>query len=67
MVKMLTRAESEAPSNRTSSRNLLTEVVQELDITEKTGADVNEELVQLMEGFLTEKLQEDKTQLRVDK
>ena len=57
----------EAPSNsRTTSKNLLTEVVQELDISEKTGADVDEELVQLIEGLLIDKLQ-DKTQLRVDK
>ena len=48
-------------------KKLLTEFVQELDITEPTGADVDEELVQLMEGLLKEKLQEDKTQSRVDK
>ena len=30
----------------------------QLDITEKTGADVDEELVQLMEGLLKDKLQE---------
>ena len=61
-------SKSEAPSkSRTTSKKLLTEVVQELDITEKTGADVDEELVQLMEGLLKDKLQEDKTQLRVDK
>ena len=61
-------SKSEAPSkSRTPSKKLLTEVVQELDITEKTGADVDEELVQLMEGLLKDKLQEDKTQLRVDK
>ncbi|XP_028415414.1 uncharacterized protein LOC114538436 [Dendronephthya gigantea] len=52
---------------KTLSKNLLTEVVQELDITEKTGADVDEELVQLMEGLLKDKLQEDKIQVRVDK
>ena len=42
-------------------------MVQELDTTEKTGADVDEELVQLMEGLLKDKLQEAETQLRVDK
>ena len=52
-------------SSKTLSKKLL--VVQELDITEKTGADVDEELVQLMEGLLKDKLQEDKTQSRADK
>ena len=46
---------------------LLAEIVQDLNIEEKTGNDVDEGLVKLLNGLLKDKLQEDKVQTRIDK
>ena len=50
-----------------SGSKLLAEIVQDLDIEEKTGNDVDEGLVKLLNGLLKDKLQEDKVQTRIDK
>ena len=46
---------------------LLAEIVQDLNIEEKTGNDVDEGLVKLLNGLLKDKLQEDKVQTPIDK
>lgn len=58
---------SKTPVATASSSKLLAEIVQDLDIEEKTGNDVDEGLVKLLSGLLKDKLQEDKVQTRIDK
>ena len=58
---------SKTPVATASSSKLLAEIVQDLDIEEKTGNDVDEGLVKLLNGLLKDKLQEDKVQTRIDK
>lgn len=58
---------SKTPAATTSGSKLLTEIVQDLDIEEKTGNDVDEGLVKLLNGLLKDKLQENKVQTRIDK
>ena len=58
---------SKTPVATASSSKLLAEIVQGLDIEEKTGNDVDEGLVKLLNGLLKDKLQEDKVQTRIDK
>ena len=58
---------SKTPAPTTSGSKLLAEIVQDLDIEEKTGNDVDEGLVKLLNGLLKDKLQEDKVQTRIDK
>ena len=55
------------PTERASGSKLLAETVRELDISQKTGAEVDEGLVKLMDGLLKDKLQEDKVQTRIEK
>ena len=58
---------SKTPVATASSSKLLAEIVQDLDIEEKTGNDVDEGLVKLLSGLLKDKLQENKVQTRIDK
>ena len=58
---------SKTPVATASSSKLLAEIVQDLDIEEKTGNDVDEGLVKLLSGLLKDKRQEDKVQTRIDK
>ena len=58
---------SKTPAATASGSKLLAEIVQDLDIEEKTGNDVDEGLVKLLNGLLNDKLQEDKVQTRIDK
>ncbi|PFX23336.1 hypothetical protein AWC38_SpisGene12136 [Stylophora pistillata] len=58
---------SKSPAAKASGSKLFAEIVQELDIKEKTGSDVDEGLVKLMGGLLQDKLQEDKVQSRIEK
>ena len=55
------------PTEKASGSKLLAEIVRELDISEKPGAEVDEGLVKLMNGLLKDKPQEDKVQTRVGK
>lgn len=55
------------PTEKASGSKLLAEIVRELDISEKTGDEVDEGLVKLMDGLLKDKLQEDKVQTRIEK
>ena len=55
------------PTEKASGSKLLAEIVRELDISEKTGDEVDEGLVKLMDGLLNDKLQEDKVQTRIEK
>ena len=55
------------PTEKASGSKLLAEIVQELDISEKTGDEVDEGLVKLLDGLLKDKLQEDKVQTRIEK
>ena len=55
------------PTEKASGSKLLAEIVRELDISEKTGDEVDEGLVKLMDGLLKDKLQEDKVQTRIGK
>ena len=52
---------------KASGSKLLAEIVEELDISEKTGRNVDEGLVKLMNGLLKDRLQEDKVQTRIEK
>ena len=54
-------------TEKASGSKLLAEIVRELDISEKTGAEVDEVLVKLIDGLLKDKLQEDKVQTRIEK
>lgn len=56
-----------ATGKKPSGSKLLAEIVQELDISEKTGDEVDEGLAKLMDGLLKDKLQEDKVQTRIEK
>ena len=58
---------SKSPAAKASGSKLFAEIVQELDIKEKTGSDVDEGLVKLMGGLLQDKLQEDKVQSIIEK
>jgi len=58
---------SKKPTEKASGSKLLAEIVQELDISEKTGDEVDEGLAKLMDGLLKDKLQEDKVQTRIEK
>ena len=58
---------SKTPVATTSGSKLFAEIVQDLDIEENTGNDVDEGLVKLLNGLLKDKLQEDKVQTRNDK
>lgn len=58
---------SNKPTEKASGSKLLAEIVRELDISEKTGDEVDEGLVKLMDGLLKDKLQEDKVQTRIEK
>ena len=58
---------SKTPVATASGSKLLAEIVQDLDIEEKTGNDLDEGLVKLLNGLLKDKLQEDKVQTRIDK
>jgi len=55
------------PTEKASGSKLLAEIVQELDISEKTGDEVDEGIPKLMNGLLKDKLQEDKVQTRIEK
>ena len=55
------------PTEKASGSKLLAEIVQELDISEKTGDEVDEGIPKLMDGLLKDKLQEDKVQIRIEK
>jgi len=55
------------PTEKASGSKLQAEIVQELDINEKTGDEVDEGLVKLMGGLLKDNLQEDKVQTRIEK
>ena len=55
------------PTEKASGSKLLAEIVRELDISEKTGDEVDEGLVKLMDRLLKDKLQEDKVQTRIEK
>ena len=48
---------SKTPAATASGSKLLAEIVQDLDIEEKTGNDVDEGLVKLLNGLLKDKLQ----------
>ena len=50
-----------------SGSKLLAEIVQDLNIEENTGNDVDEGLVKLLNGLLKDKLQEDKVRTWIDK
>ena len=54
------------PTEKASGSKLLAEIVRELDISEKTGDEVDEGLVKLMDGLLKDKLQVDKIQTRIE-
>lgn len=58
---------SKTPAATASSNKLLAEIVQDLNIKENTGNDVDEGPVKLLNGLLKDKLQEDKVQTRIDK
>ena len=58
---------SKTPVATAFGSRLLAEILQDLDIEEKTGNDVDEGLVKLLSGLLKDKLQEDKVQTRIDK
>lgn len=60
-------ATGKKPTEKASGSKLLAEIVQELDISEKTGDEVDEGLAKLMDGLLKDKLQEDKVQTRIEK
>jgi len=55
------------PTEKASGSKLLAEIVQELDISEKTGDEVDGGLVKFMDGLLKDKLQEDKVQTKIEK
>lgn len=52
---------------KASGSKLLAGIVEELDISEKMGRNVDEGLVKLMDGLLKDRLQEDKVQTRIEK
>lgn len=52
------------PPEKASGSKLLAEIVRELNINEKTGDEVDEGLVKLMDRLPTDKEQEDKVQTR---
>ena len=58
---------SKSPAAKASGSKLLAKIVQELDINEKMGSDVDKGFVKLMGRLLQDKLQEDKVQTRVEK
>ena len=58
---------SNKPTEKASGSKLLAKIVQELDISEKTGDEVDERLVKLMDGLLRDKLQEEKVQTKIEK
>ena len=58
---------SKTPAATASGSKRFAEIEQDLDIEEKTGNDVDEGLVKLLNGLLKDKLQEDKVQTRINK
>ena len=64
MDKRLTDDPCNKPTKKASGGKLLAEIVWELDISENTGDEVDEGLVQLMDGLLKDKLREDKVQTK---
>jgi len=58
---------SNKPTEKASGSKLLAKIVQELDISEKTGDEVDERLVKLMDGLLRDTLQEEKVQTKIEK
>ena len=57
---------SNTPAAKASGSKLLAEIVQDLDMEQETGNDVDERLVKLLDGLLKDKLQEDKVQNRIE-
>ena len=58
---------SKTPAAKASGSKLLAEIVQDLDMEKKTGNEVDERLVKLLDGLLKDKLQEDKVKNRIEK
>ena len=64
-VSELTKAR-EAGNNKSKSTSALHNIAQDLDLSEKTGSAVDEELANIVNGLLKDKIPDEKTQAKVD-
>ena len=64
-VSELTKAR-EAGNNKSKSTSALHDIAQHLDLSEKTGSAVDEELANIMNSLLKDKIPDEKTQAKVD-
>lgn len=64
-VNELTKAR-EAGNNKSKSTSALHDIAQDLDLSEKTGSAVDEELANIVNSLLRDKIPDEKTQAKVD-
>lgn len=64
-VSELTKAR-EAGNNKSKSTSALHDIAQDLDLSEKTGSAVDEELANIVNSLLRDKIPDEKTQAKVD-
>ena len=64
-VSELTKAR-EAGNNKSKSTSALHDIAQDLDLSEKTGSAVDEELANIVNSLLKDKIPDEKTQAKVD-
>ena len=64
-VSELTKA-CEAGNNKSKSTSALHDICQDLDLSEKTGSAVDEELAHIVNSLLKDKIPDEKTQAKVD-
>ena len=64
-VSELTKAR-ESGNNKSKSTSALHDIAQDLDLSEKTGSAVDEELANIVNSLLKDKIPDEKTQAKVD-